>query len=204
MKTYLFLLAFSFQINISAIHLLSGDQPYIYYEDGKYTLFLPDKIESVIKIFDSAFKHWNSDDYTENIVNYYKNNIKSNESPFAIICDINKDTKPDVILDGHNNKISLLISILSVKDSYKIIVIDEHPKTDPKKMANYFNGDKEYGLNYFFWINEGIEENTQTSIPILSKAIPQQSDKLGKLLYDGQIINYYYENDQIRTESQSP
>ena len=113
--------------------------------------------------------------------------------------DVNKDGKLDVILDGHDNNQAMLICIISSNTKYNVLLIDEYPKLIPREIENYTDGEKEYGLNYYLWINQ---QNKENDFAIFTKAIPQQSDKKGNLINDGVMIDYYFKNGKFIEEKQ--
>lgn len=183
--------------NVSAESCKQEEQPNIEYKKGEYILNLPSKMKSALANFNASFVHWKTKDYTSKILSDMKKD-DSDRAPFALIVDANKDGKPDVILDGHDNKKSMLICILSVGTEYNVLLIYEHPKLSPGEIENYNDGKKEYGLNYYLWINRQDTEDDA----VFTKAIPQQSDAEGNLLKDGVLIDYHYKDGKFLEEKQ--
>ena len=198
MKIYYFILFMIILHNVSAESCKQEEQPNIEYKKGEYILNLPSKMKSALANFNASFVHWKTKDYTSKILSDMKKD-DSHRAPFALIVDANKDGKPDVILDGHDNKKSMLICILSVGTEYNVLLIYEHLKLSPGEIENYNDGKKEYGLNYYLWINR---QDTGDDDAVFTKAIPQQSDAKGNLLKDGVLIDYHYKDGKFLEEKQ--
>jgi hypothetical protein len=178
-------------------------QPHIKYKEGEYILILPSKMESALKNFDASFIHWKTKDYTSKILSDVKKENDSCRAPFALTVDINKDGGMDLILDGHDENNSLLISIISNKEDYKVLVIEKYSLLFPEDNKNFNEGKEEIGFNYYFWINKQNKENDSSMSPIFTKAYPQQTDSEGELLNDGVMIDYYYEDGKFISEVQT-
>jgi hypothetical protein len=106
----------------------------------------PQKMKKAIEAFNPDFEMWKIEDYTPKVVNDDPQKDNPRKLPFALIVDANKDNMPDVILDGHDKEKFLLIGVISEKDDYRVLLIQE--KTlyfYPKKMENTFEGKNEYG-----------------------------------------------------------
>lgn len=177
-----------------------NEKPVISFKDDNYILLLPKKMQSVIKKNYPNFVLWETSDYTNKIVNRLKKDKDFKRAPFALIADVNKDGILDVILDGHDNKSSLLICVLSQGNNYKTVLISDDELINPKTIENVNDGIKENGNNYFLWLpSENIIKN-QTPVPVFTVAFPQQTDSQGELLRDGDIVDYYFENGVFRAE----
>lgn len=199
LKIYHFIILIIISWNISAESYTQEHQPIIKYIHGEYILNLPSKMESALTKFNPSFIHWKTKDYTSKILSDIKKEDIPYRAPFALIVDVNKDGKPDVILDGHDNNKAMLICILSGQTEYNVLLIDEYPKSPPNEIANYNDGKREYGLNYYLWINE---QNKDNDTAIFTKAIPQQSDAKGNLLNDGAMIDYFFRDGDFIKEKQ--
>ncbi len=175
------------------------NQPSIKYKEGKYILNLPSKMKSALSKYNASFVHWNTKDYTPKILTNLKKDSGASSAPFALVVDVNKNGKLDVIIDGHDSTKALLICILSKGENYNVLLIDEHPLYHPSEIENYNDGKKEYGLNYYMRANR---QNKENGTAIFTIAIPQQSDAAGALLKDGIMIDYYFKNGKFEAEKQ--
>ena len=199
MKIIHFILLIIISYNLLAENYKPENEPQIKYKGGEYILSLPSKMKSALTKFDASFVPWKTNDYTSKILSDVKKENNPQRAPFALIIDVNKDNKFDVILDGHDNNKAMLICILSNEEEYNVLLIDEYPEIFPEEIENYNDGKKEYGLNYYLWINQQNKENDTADF---TKAIPQQSDEKGKLLKDGVMIDYYYKGGKFIEEKQ--
>lgn len=201
LNSFLFLLLVS--SNLLAYDINQVKQPYLYLKEGVYILNLPPKMELALKNFNASFIHWNTNDYTPKVLNELKEDNNSQRAPFALIVDVNKDSIFDVILDGKDNNNSLLICIISDKDGYKIILVDEHPLIIPEEIENYNDGKREVGLNYFLWLSKSNRKDSCSSCHIFTLAIPQQTDEKGELVNNGGMIDYYFEDGRFKAEMEA-
>ncbi len=169
--------------------------------EGKYNLNLPDKMKSVLSKFNPDFNEWKTEDYTTAVIEDVKEDGNPNRAPFALIVDANKDNIPDVIIDGHDKKNSLLICIISDKENFKVLIIEENPFCIPSEIESFYDGKEQTGLNYFLWPREPEGAADSTASFIFTLGYPQQTNADGALLNDGGIIDYYFENGSFRGES---
>ncbi len=61
---------------------------------------------------------------------------------------------------------------------------------DPSDVDSWNDGIKEKGFNYYFWPSYDGDG--------FRLVYPQQSDENGNLLMDGEVIDYFYENNVFR------
>ncbi len=100
----------------------TGDAPRIEKRSGTYTLNLPRQVQALLRSYDSTFVLWRLADYDSIIQMGYEPN--QHQLPFAIIGDFNGDGVDDVILDGHDTKVRLILAILSSETGYKVLELD--------------------------------------------------------------------------------
>ena len=106
---------------------------------------------------------------------------------------------PDVILDGHDKEKALLIGVISEKDEYRVLIIEEKRLVSPRTIENMFEGKKEYGLSYFLWTLETSKEIKEKN-EIFMIGYPQQTTADGELLNDGSFAIYSYFNEKFYVE----
>ena len=97
--------------------------------DNKIIVVLPDIMKKALTQFDPSFSIWEYHNYPSYILEGINNRQLVNEdnAPFAVIADFNGDGILDVALHGRNDKNILLISIISIKDTFKVLKIDQFP-----------------------------------------------------------------------------
>ncbi len=162
-------------------------------------IVLPQKMKKAIENFNPDFEMWKSEDYTPTILNEDHQKDSPQKLPFALIVDANKDNVPDVILDGHDKKKSLLIGVISKGNGYRVLTIEEKKLVSPRTIQNMFEGKKEYGLSYFLWtLKEGKETKEKNEVFMIG--YPQQTTADGKLLNDGAFLIYLYLNKKFYVE----
>lgn len=183
---------------------LHGGNPSIAYVNGQYTLDLPERMKSALKKFNPAFEAWRTEDYTSAVIEDVKEDGNPNRAPFALIVNVNKDNIPDVIIDGHDKKNSLLICLISDKDDFKVISIEENKYYIPSEIISFNDGKKETGLNYFLWPSEPETLSDSPVSFIFTLGFTQQTNADGEFLNDGGIIDYYFENGSFRSENETP
>lgn len=151
------------------------------------------EMEAALRQFNPRFVVWETSDYAATI---QKGALRDNREPYALILDVNGDRTSDLVLDGHDDKNSLLICLLSTPKGYDVVVIRQIDLRHPKEIVNFNDGVKEMGLNYYLWPNK---QGTGFTL-----AYPQQSDSEGKLLKDGAIYDYTFENGKFHENYQIP
>jgi len=192
-RKFIFLIFF---ISISAVsYAASNQRPVIKKDQG--ILVLPEKMKKAIQAFNPTFETWKLRDYSPKIRNgdYQKDNPR--KLPFALIVDANKDNIPDVILDGHDKKGALLIGVISEKDEYRVVIIEERMLVSPGTIENMFEGKTEYGLCYYLWTLEQRKQTKEES-GVFMVAYPQQTTADGELLNDGYLLEYRYSNGEFQ------
>ena len=187
-----------FFVSLTAFSFAASSQfPVIKKDQG--IIVLPQKMKKAIQGFNPDFEMWKLEDYTPTILNedHQKDNPK--KLPFALIVDANKDNMPDVILDGHDKEKALLIGVISEKDEYRVLIIEEKRLVSPRTIENMFEGKKEYGLSYFLWTLETSKEIKEKN-EIFMIGYPQQTTADGELLNDGSFAIYSYFNEKFYVE----
>jgi hypothetical protein len=183
-----------------SVTILQDEKPFISCSNGKYALSLPESMRLSLKNFNPDFEHWKTEDYTFAVLKDVKEGGNHDRAPFALIVDANKDNIPDVIIDGHDKKNSLLICLISDREDFKVISIEENAFCIPSEIINFNDGIKETGLNYFLWPAEPGAPSDSSGFFIFTLGFPQQTNGDGELLNDGGIIDYYFENGSFRAE----
>ncbi|MBI5578468.1 MAG: hypothetical protein HY895_04875 [Deltaproteobacteria bacterium] len=150
------------------------------------------KMVAALKKYNPRFVAWKTGDYTPTI---QKDSIEKKRYPYALILDVNGDKKNDLILDGHDDKNSLLICLISTPKGYGVIVLRQIDLLNPEKLENMNDGNKETGLNYYLWPNK---EGTGFTL-----AYPQQTDTKGNLLNDGAMIDYLFKDGEFQESYQT-
>lgn len=145
-----------------------------------------DEMSLVLKKFNPRFEAWKPTDYVSAV---QKNAMENKRPPYALILDVNKDKKNDIVLDGHDDKNNLLICFLSNPKGYTVIVIKQDDLLNPKKLGHWREGKKEFGLNYYLSPNTAGTGFTLT--------YPQQADAKGELAGDGAIVEYVFNNGKF-------
>ena len=175
-------------------------KPTIVRDPRTVTVVLPPSMKEVLSHYDSTFRIWKYDDYTERIKELDLIDTSDNHSPFALIVDANGDGIADVILAGRNDTSEQILCILSEGKGYAVMKIEDHGiLPDPKTEEHYDEGKKEYGLNTCLGLFR-FEKSARN--PVFEVKIPQESDSNGNLLNDGAIITYYFENGTFVRESE--
>ena len=146
---------------------------------------------AALKKFNPQFVSWKSQDYSPTI---QKNATKNKRRPHALELDVNAAGKIDLILDGHDDKKSILLCLVSKSEGYDVVVIRERDLLNPNELENWKDGDKEIGLNYYLWPHK---KGTGFTV-----AYPQQSDSEGNLLQDGVMIDYVFKDGEFQENYQ--
>ncbi len=155
-------------------------------------LMINKEMTSALKRFNNKFVHWKTNDYSRKV---HMNALERKAVPWALALNVNGDKRNDIVLDGHDDKQSMLICLISEPAGYRVEVIKETPLENPRTIKSWNDGKKEKGLNYFLW------PNSQSSTSF-TKAYPQQTDTSGKLLNDGVMYDYIFENAKFQEKYQ--
>lgn len=147
-------------------------------------LLLPDITKQALYAYEPDFKFYKMKDYEEIISSTYQ--INENQLPWAIIGDFNGDEINDLLIDGHNNKLELLIVMLSESESFYVHEINNSQYYDPKlelKWSSYSYIPKGTILR------SDYEDNT---IELKSDAFKWDSEKGTSVYYfkDGEFLIY--------------
>jgi hypothetical protein len=157
-------------------------------------------MQSALQRFNPGFKTWKTADYAISVREDFADEPPHSRAPFALILDANKDGKPDVILDGHDDRNSLLLCLLSHELDYIVEILDSTDLRVPGQTVDYKNGVKDTGLCYIFsstcrWTSaKNFDPNNSFVFQIV---IPQRTDSAGKLINDGGSISYYFEKGKF-------
>lgn len=178
MKSLFFLIGFMI---ISLSHSFGQN---IIVDKNNSTLQLPDNMKQILYTYEPDFISYEMKNYEEIISSTYQTNEK--QLPWAIIGDFNGDEINDVVIDGHNNKLELLIAILSKSDSFFVHEINR---------AQYFSPDLELKWSSLSYVPRGTilrsnyEENT---FELTSDAFELSSEKGTTVYYfkDGKFLIY--------------
>jgi hypothetical protein len=160
-----------------------------------YTLNIPEAMKKAIASFNPRFQSWTAADYSPAVRDGGSYKDLATRAPFALILDINRDGKDDLILDGRDDRSSLLIGVISKGSGYEAVLIRESELVDPVDIENEFEGKKERGLAYYLW-----PRDDQAFV----MAIPQQSTASGELLNDGAMIEFHYAGGKFEERSSGP
>jgi hypothetical protein len=173
----------------------SNQAPVIKKDQG--IIVLSYKMKKAIEAFNPDFEMWKLEDYTPQVVNedHQKDNPK--KLPFALIVDANKDSIPDVILDGHDKERALLIGVISEKDEYLVLLIDQKKLYRPRTIQNMFEGKREYGLCYYLWTLDRRKQ-TEGKNEVFMVAYPQQTTTNGELVTEGYFFAYRYSKGKFQ------
>jgi hypothetical protein len=184
-------------VSLTAFSLAASNQhPVINKDQG--IIVLPQKMKKAIEAFNPDFEMWKIEDYTPKVVNDDPQKDNPKKLPFALIVDANEDNIPDVILDGHDKKKFLLIGVISEKDDYRVLLIQE--KTlyfYPRKMENTFEGKNEYGLPYYLFTLEHTKAAMENNAVFLV-VYPQQTTADGTAINEVYFIEYRYSNGKFQ------
>ncbi len=119
-----------------------------------YTVEISEAMWPVLQAFNPDFRLWNREDYVPSILKRYE--LTAKQCPQAVFGDFNGDLVGDVVLNGHDKKQFLLISILSYKKDtgafdYKVKIIQKGPLFNPKEQSCSLPETKGLGtyLTYF-------------------------------------------------------
>ena len=169
-------------------------------EGGNSVLTLSREMESALQRFKPGFKTWKSADYSISARKGFAGDSLQSRTPFALILDANKDGKPDVILDGHDDSNSLLLCLLSHEQDYIVEIVDSSHLIVPSQTVDFKEGVKDTGLCYIFsrmciWTSEKNFDPHKTFV--FQIVFPQRTDSAGKLANDGGSVSYYFEKGKF-------
>ena len=165
-----------------------------------YELKLPAAVKAALTTFNPRFQAWKATDYAPEVRHGAFQEKLKNRAPFALVMDVNRDGKDDLILDGHDDSKSLLIGVLSKGSNYEVSIIREAELVDPQTLECQFEGRKEHGFAYYLWLSE----NRNPDAPSFSLAWPQQSSASGELLNDGGILDFYFKAGRFEAGESIP
>ena len=147
---------------------------------------LNDEMSLALKTFNPRFEAWKPDDYLPAI---QQSASEKKRLPYALILDVNKDKKNDIILDGHDDKNNLLLCLLSNSKGYSVITIDKKDLLNPKTLEHWNDRKKEFGLNYYLWPKD---DGTGFTL-----AYPQEVDAEGELSEDGAMVELNFKDGKF-------
>ena len=174
--------------------------PTISREGENFVLTLSGEMESALKRFNPRFKTWKTADYAISVREDFAGEPPQTRTPFALILDANKDGKPDVVLDGHDDRNSLLLCLLSREQDYIVEILNTSDLIVPSEIVDFKNGAKDTGLCYIFssscrWTS--VENFDPRKTFVFQIVFPQRSDSAGNLVNDGGSISYYFEKGKF-------
>lgn len=152
---------------------------------------LDERMTAALEAFNPRFQIRTTEDYSPKI---RKDAVNNERRPFMLRLDANRDGADDLILDGHDDRQNILLCLLSGTTGYEVLVVREGRLLVPGEVESWNDGVKETGLNYFLWSHRAGGGFTL--------AYPQQSDPAGKLLRDGFMIDYAFEDGAFTEKSQ--
>ena len=161
-----------------------------------YTLTIPEAMKKALSAFNPRFQHWLAEDYCPEVRHGGPQSDLKVRAPFALIIDVNQDGTNDLILDGRDDRKSMLVAVVSKRGGYDVLLVRERDLLNPREIQNQFEGKKEIGFDYYLWRSE------KTLGFML--AWPQQSDASGALLNDGGMIEFQFSNGRFVSRNTGP
>ncbi len=126
-------------------------EPSVFVDDaGK--LVMPVDMRTALETSFPGFQHWQAADYREGrrdvkVGQHHKGVV----APFAILLDLNRDGREDLVLDGYDEKRSLLVCVVSNVAGYTAnMVWGFSPIESPAAIFSWEHGERAVGLNRFF------------------------------------------------------
>jgi len=148
MQYRFYIILFAFFLSITNTWAQSDNL--ILSRNGESIVFnMPKEMSAAIQKSVPGFRHWNFNDYLPRV----KIEFKGNESPFVVIGDFNHDGVADAILDGADTNRSLVIAVVSNKQTYRIQILEEYDRVEPESIKDVENGKIETGFNRFLVFN---------------------------------------------------
>lgn len=122
----------------------ASPRPKIVLQAGQHHLQIPVPMQQVLAQVYPGFQVWQEGDYLPAIQAQYPYSWQS--APFAVVGDFNGDGRWDLALDGHSQKYSLLIALVSYAGSYQVLVLDKGPLIDPRKLTYPVGAETQHGM----------------------------------------------------------
>ncbi len=151
---------------------------------------LGDEVAAALRAFNPRFEIRSAEEYTPTVRAVA---AASDRTPFMLHLDLNRDGVVDFVVDGHDDRQSMLVGLLSEQDGYRVIVIRTGDLLEPQEIESWSDGVKQTGLHYSLW------PNGETGFTL---AFPQQSAADGTLLNDGVMIDYSFSDDVFTAATQ--
>lgn len=105
----------------------SQEGPRFVFQDGQYTVILPEPMKAALRQYDPSFTPFTYRDYHPDIFQTYDFNKK--QSLFAVIGDFNGDGIQDVALHGRSQGRTVIVCILSKEGKFEAL---EVTPTEPR------------------------------------------------------------------------
>jgi hypothetical protein len=104
-------------------------------------------------------------DYLPSLLKQYPSS--SRQLPFAVIGDLNGDSRMDVVLQGHDQTSELLIAVLSSNSGPYVMEILRSKLVDPKTEFYVMGDHSEYGLwTYLTFVPRGMVDSPFANQPL--------------------------------------
>lgn len=163
-----------------------------------------DMLKAIMK-YDKDFKIWNTSDYPKESVASYR--YSENSMPYALKYDLNRDSKDDMVIAGHNNDSNMVLELLSGADGYHVRGINgsescyrlarehnEQLKPRPSHILSFYKKGTDFGdfkpeaLSRFWNHNGEILVGMQPLNTCMKQLNPPQEDAIGQC----EIFEKYY------------
>jgi hypothetical protein len=116
--------------------------------DEKGDLHIPRAIQTALESSFPGFQHWNVSDYHEGLRKPELAERRGAIMPYALVLDLNGDSRDDLVLDGHDQDTHLLLCVLSSKTGYAAqAVVQGRPVPVPAAIESWKDGRRDVGLH---------------------------------------------------------
>ena len=187
---------------LSGSGLASGEEVKVPGVDSAGKLVLPAAAKTALLSKWPGFVVWESSDYSKRSQQAAKD-VKGVVGVSALIIDVNRDGRADVILDGHDAKESLLVGLVSDKERWTAKLIAKEELEDPKTVLDWDSGERDVGLSHWFVVSDAPDQGTPEQNVFFSIAFPQRTDAKGELANHGAVVDVSFRKGEFYTDGRS-
>lgn len=131
-----------------AAYAASIEKPEIFIDEAGH-LQMPRAMQAALDSSFPGFEHWQASDYHEGLrVKPALTERHGVIAPYALVLDLNGDSRDDLVVDGHDQHTSLLLCVISSKAGYSVEIVNRGtPIPVPAAIESWKDGRRDVGLN---------------------------------------------------------
>lgn len=182
--------------NLAVVLLISNPafaliEPKIKVLSGKYAFEPGAEVSAALKKYDSTFKIWKDEDFSNEVKKFYK--PSKNQMLAGVVADFNGDKIQDAVLMGRTSTHSVLLAALSQGKKYLVSEINKGELIDPKKQWVVGADGKRYGLETFLTHAKAGKIKS----PYEEQSLDLKTDAFEEVFFEKAAVLYFFKNGKF-------